>query len=129
MCVSPHGLVLGIAHLNGARVLGPHSFIAFDLDVLPLNLGKEDSVWPHLLHLLVQLNGLLESITLLHDLLVLHRDHAVVHVNCHVVLGWATLFLVFKASLAGTKWIHLVPLADLVTESLHLVLHQLVMEV
>ena len=77
----------------------------------------------------MKLYGLLESITLLHHLLIFDTDHTIIHVNSHFILETAVLLLILKSSLTRSKWIHLIALAYLVTQSLHLILHELVVQV
>ena len=75
----------------------------------------------------MQLDRFLEGISLFHNLPVLHRYHAIVHVCCQ--LGLLGLLLILKPGIACAKRIHLVALADLEAKSAHFVLQKLVMEI
>ena len=77
--------------------------------------------------MLVHLDGLLESLALQHNLLVLHRYHAIVHIRGELLL--LGLLLVAKARITRSKRILLVALADLEAHGAHFILHQLVVQV
>ena len=69
----------------------------------------------------------MEEESLLHHLLVLDRDHTVVHISGELIL--ASLFLVLETRIASAKWVLLVALAHLERQGAHLILHKLIMEV
>ena len=94
---------------------------------LPRYVWFEDRVWHHVLHLFMQLNSFLESVSLIHDILVFHRNHSIVHVyGLNLSLG---LFLILEAGISCSKWVHLIPLAYLIAQSSHFVSHQLVVKI
>ena len=123
------GLVIGFCYVHGARMLRWSNFWVRDLDVLSLNDRLEDGIWSHILHLLVQFDSFLESITLLHDFFVFNTDHSIIHIHSQIVLLTAVLLLIIKSSFASSKWIHLISLTDLVAKGLHFVLHKLIMQI
>ena len=75
----------------------------------------------------MQLNRLLEGQSLFHNVSVLDRYHAVVDVGG--VLHLLRRLLVFESRVARPEWVHLVALAHLETQSAHLVLQQLIVQV
>ena len=87
----------------------------------------ENRVRLHLLQFFMLVEGFLESGTFLHDLFVFNRDHAIVHVGCHVWIF--LLLLVIKARIGRSEWILLISLTYLEAKSSHFVLHELVVKV
>ena len=79
------------------------------------------------MHLLVKLDRFLEREPLRHDFLVFDRDHLIAHICWHSL--FQRLLLILEARIAGTKWIHLVALANLEAQRFHLILKQLVVDV
>ena len=120
-----HSLPRAIRRPVEVLTLGNSLTIDLREGAVALNARLEDCIWLIILQLLMQLDRFLESISLFHNLPVLHRYHAIVHVCCQ--LGLLGLLLILKPGIACAKRIHLVALADLEAKSAHFVLHKLVM--
>ena len=92
-----------------------------------LNYRLEVCVWLHVLHLLMQFDSLLESVSLVPHIFIFNRDHSIVHVSAEITLF--RRFLVVEARIAGTEWIPLIALAYLEGQSPHLVFHELIVKI
>lgn len=64
----------------------------------------------------------------LHNIFVLNRDHTILSVYSHISI-YLRLLLIVETCAFSAKWIHLIALTYLETQSTHLIFHKLVMEV